>query len=360
MNKLVYLFVFLFSANLMLSETIEQEIEFYNDSIKLSGTLSLPDTLNAHPAILLISGSGQQNRDEEIFGFKPFKIISEYLVKEGFAVLRYDDRGVGKSKNKRKDLESATTADFALDALAGIDALYSNKNIDNKRIGILGHSEGAIISAMLASKYPDKIAFIIMMGGPSISGAEIVNFQVANSNRQAGMSEDAIAIALKYQNELYAAFAANKSPDEIQNILYRSNYELIDYFPEAQKSSITNKEEYAKSMAYLSLKQANSAWFRFFTTYNPANALKSVICPTLAIYGAKDTQVPPSLNIAPLQSYYQGKDSILTIVNIESANHLFQKANTGSVAEYQTLDKSFTPEFLESISKWLNNNNFRK
>lgn len=332
---------------------VEREVTFFNGDIKLGGTLTLPDSVGTYPALLLVSGSGQQNRDEEMFGFKPFKVIAEFLCDCGYAVLRYDDRGVGKSKNKKSKLDSATTEDFAQDAYAGIKFLKTEPNIAPTKIGILGHSEGGIIAAMLAAKHPQDIAFIITMGGPAIPGSKIVNYQVATSSKEVGFSQQGIDIAISYQNKLYQAFADKKSAEDIQEILYQSNLELIEYMPNEKKSSITNKEEYAKSMAFFGVKQANTPWFKFFALFDPATALANVQCPTLAIFGEKDTQVPPTLNLEPYKQAFATKPQLLEIRIINSANHLFQKANTGSISEYATLEKAFTPDFLPTIQDWL-------
>ncbi len=332
---------------------IEREVTFFNGDIKLGGTLTIPDSVGTYPALLLISGSGQQNRDEEMFGFKPFKVIAEFLCDCGYAVLRYDDRGVGKSKNKKSKLDSATTADFAQDAYSGIKFLRTEPHIVPNKIGILGHSEGGIIAAMLAAKYPQDLAFIITMGGPAIPGSKIVNYQVATSSKEAGFSQQGIDLAISYQNKLYQAFAENKSAEDIQAILYQSNFELIEYMPIEKKSSITNKEEYAKSMAFFGVKQANTPWFKFFALFDPAAALKNVQCPTLAIFGEKDNQVPPALNLEPFKQAFATKQQLLEIKIINSANHLFQKANTGLMSEYASLDKAFAPDFLPTIQNWL-------
>lgn len=342
---------------------IEREVTFFNGDIKLGGTLTLPDSVGTYPALLLISGSGQQNRDEEMFGFKPFKVIAEFLCDCGYAVLRYDDRGIGKSKNKKSKLDSATTEDFAQDAYAGIKFLKADSNIAHDKIGILGHSEGGIIAAMLAATHPQDLAFIITMGGPAIPGSKIVNYQVATSSKEAGFSQQGIDIAISYQNKLYQAFADKKSAVDIQTILYQSNLELIDYMPKEKKSAITNKEEYAKSMAYFGVKQANTPWFKFFALFDPATALKNVQCPTLAIFGEKDNQVPPALNLEPYKQAFATKPQLVEIKIINSANHLFQKANTGLMSEYATLDKAFAPDFLPTIQNWLNKTldyNFKK
>ena len=360
MKKVYLLILFLIIVSNAKAAIIEQEVEFYNGSIKLGGTLTLPDTIGKYPALVMVTGSGQQNRDEEIFGFKIFKIIAEYLTNNGLAVLRFDDRGVGKSKNKRKTVDTATTYDFAQDAYAGVKLLKSHKNINVKQIGVFGHSEGGIIAAMLAADYPKDIAFIISMAGPSIPGSKIINYQIASANKESGISDSGIQVALKYQNLIYQALEANKSVEELTDILYKSNYAMIEFMPKEQTASITNKEEYAKAMATISVKQVVSPWFKYFVLFDPAPKICKIECPTLALFGEKDTQVPPELNVEPYRSEFKGREQLLTLKIIPSANHLFQKANTGLGSEYSNLNKEFAPEFLETILKWLKDNNYTK
>lgn len=346
----LFIFVCIFSAK---ANIIEQEVEYLNGDIKLGGTLTLPDSVGNFPALLLITGSGQQNRDEEIYGFKIFKVIAEYLTANGYAVLRYDDRGVGKSKNKKKNLDTATTFTFAQDALAGVKYLQNHKNINKNKIGLFGHSEGGIIATMLAADNPKDIAFVVSMAGSSIPGSKIINYQISSSNTEAGISDNGIQLALKFQNEIYAALAENKSEDELVDILYKSIIGMIEYLPKEQTASITNKEEYSKGMARMQVKQVISPWFKYFVSYNPANAIKKINCPTLALFGEKDTQVPPEQNVEPFKNAFVGREKLLELIVIPSANHLFQKAGTGSASEYGQLEKAFVPEFLPTILKWL-------
>ncbi len=344
--------------------TIEKNIEFNNGKLKFGGTLALPDTINHHPTIILVTGSGQQNRDEEIFGFKPFKQISDYLVERGYAVFRYDDRGVGESKNTKSDLDSATVFNFADDAYSALKALKNdsqiNKNIDKNKIGILGHSEGGFIAQYLAAKYPEDINFIVLMAAPIVGGRAISNYQVEIANREAGLSEAGIDTIMKYQNLLVDAVQRGDSQESLKELLIATTLAAYHVMPEDKKKFITNPELYAQSAANMQIKQLTSPYIRAWFASDAQQYLPKIKCPVLAIFGEKDQQVPVSLNLAPLQKAFVGRENQIEIKIIKDANHLFQAAKTGSFSEYSKLEKKFADDFLASIQKFLDNKIMKK
>lgn len=356
-NKSVILFTiaFLISSCAMFASKIEEEeITFFNGNLKFGGTLTIPSGKGKFPLVILISGSGQQNRDEEIMGFKPFAEIAMYLSSAGYAVFRYDDRGVGASKNSPADLENATMNDFAKDAFAAFRTLQSHSKIYSNKIGLLGHSEGGLIAQKLAAEYPSEIKFIILMAAPTISGAQISRLQVEQMNKEAGLSNAAIDTVLKYQDMIAEAIISDKSEKELKEILYQTNLKITNYLPEEKKKFITDAEKYAKAQAEQMFKMLNTPYIKEHFRYDPVNALKNIQCPTLAIFGERDMQVPMRLNISPLEYAFFGREKLIEIVTIPSANHLFQKANTGFVTEYNKLEKEFEESFLPTIEKWLN------
>lgn len=350
---LVLLMSFMLGSPMTQAEIVERNVQFFNGELKFGGTLTLPDTTKNYPVILLVSGSGQQNRDEEIYGFKIFKQIADYLAGEGIATLRYDDREVGESKNGKNTLDTATTYTFATDAMAAVKYLKTAENVDKSRIAVLGHSEGGLIAAMVAAENPKDIKCIAMMSGMCIAGKDINNFQIRAINKEAGISDAQIAKALQLQNMIYEAIEQGKSGKDMEDVIYDVTLKSIDLMPEEAKKDIVNGEEYARFVAKNQTKQIASAWYRYYVTHYPKQDFEKVQCPTLAMFGLKDTQVPAQLCKRPMQSYFSNRGKLLTIIEFPTANHLFQDAETGSVSEYPKLKKEFTSSFFKHLGEWL-------
>ncbi len=335
----------------------DQEVVFTNGANELHGTLTIPAGDGPFPAVLLITGSGLQNRDEEITGFKPFKVIAEKLAQNGIAVLRYDDRGFGKSKGEAK---TATTRDFADDAAAGIKFLKSRPEIDKNKVGAFGHSEGGAIVAMLGADPVVAPAFCIMMAGPAVRGDTIINSQLISINRAQGVKEADLATIIDFQNKVYN-YVRNYDLEKDSLKLNELHKELIDfqtkaveYLPESMKKSVKNPAVYGRFLADNALKQLLSPWFKYFISCNPSDWLVKVKVPVLALFGGKDIQVPAALNIPALkESMAKAGNNDCTIELLPDANHLFQKANTGQVEEYSTLKKEFCDKFLDIIADWV-------
>lgn len=353
---ILFALAFFISSCAIFAELAEEEISFSNGKLKLGGTLTVPKGNGKFPLVILVTGSGQQNRDEEILGLKPFKVIADTLSAAGYAVFRYDDRGVGASKNNQGDLDGVTLRDFAQDAYSAVQTLKGHSKVNPAKIGILGHSEGGIIAQILAADHPDEINFIIMMAAPTITGAQISRYQVEQTNLDAGLSEAAIDTVLKYQDKITEAIISNQSAIKLKDLLYETNLITAKYLPEEKRKFITNEKEYAESMAKQMYEMLNTPYIREYFTYNPADALKRIQCPTLAIFGEKDRQVPVRLNVSPLEYTFYDKQHLIEIVTIPNANHLFQEAYSGSVTEYATLEKKFEKSFLPTIIAWLNKN----
>lgn len=330
---------------------VAEEVTFQNDEITLAGTLTLPDTVGPHPALMLISGSGQQDRDETIPivpGYKPFRLIAEYLTQQGIAVLRYDDRGMGGSTG---DPSSATTADFAQDAEAGLTYLLSRPEINHKQIGLLGHSEGAIIAAMIAARNPD-VAFVITMAGPAVSGYDLLLVQTERILRAADLSEEAVTTTMAQQRQLMDLTVAEKW-DELKALLLDVGRQQIDALPAAQKEALGDVDAYLNRQIELSMRSMQG-WMRYFLMHNPADDWAQIKAPVLALFGGLDTQVDQAQNRPALEAALQKADNAnVTIKVFKEANHLFQQAKTGSPDEYATLSAEFVPGFLETIGVWL-------
>jgi hypothetical protein len=327
-----------------------EEVTFHNADITLAGTLTLPRTGAPHPAVVMITGSGPQNRDEELFGFKLFQIIADHLTRNGVAVLRYDDRGVGGSTGS---VSQATSEDFAADVIAAVDLLKNRNDIHPARIGLMGHSEGGIVAPIAASQ-SDDIAFMVLMAGTSVTGAEIIFEQSALIARTAGASETDIERQSALQRRVFAVVRAGEGWDELSAAL-RSEIEAgLAAMPDSQRSAISDVDAYVEAQVQGQITASRTPWFQFFIDYDPAATLRAVDTPVLALFGELDLQVTPGQNRGPMEEALRaGNHPDYTIRVLPNANHLFITANTGSPAEYGSLPKEFVPEFLPMVTDWI-------
>ena len=325
-----------------------EDVTFENNKagIILAGTLTLPKKDGVFPAVILISGSGPQNRDEELLGHKPFLVLSDYLTKNGIAVLRYDDRGTALSKG---DFKTATSADFATDVESAITYLKTRKEINKKKIGLIGHSEGGLIAPMVASKSKD-VAFIVLMAGTGIQGDQLLLLQQKLIEKASGVSDENLQ-----KNEL-----TNKKEFDIvnkSNSIEQLNIDLTNFIkqslvenPNAEKPQGMSDEDFVK----LQVEQIANPWMQYFIKYNPALALEKVKCPVLAINGEKDLQVPPKENLeAVKKALTKGGNKKVTTKELPNLNHLFQECKTGSPDEYATIEQTLSPTALTEILNWI-------
>jgi pimeloyl-ACP methyl ester carboxylesterase len=325
-----------------------EEITFENKQagIKLAGTLSMPSQKGTYPAVVLISGSGPQDRDETILGHKPFLVLADFLTRNGFAVLRYDDRGTAASGG---DFKAATSRDFADDALAAVQYLSKRKEINKKQIGLIGHSEGGAIAPMLAAQSAN-IGFIVMLAGPAMPGSELLLQQQKAIAAAEGMPEAQAEEANRINSALYDIVVRSKSEEE-------ADKELSAYLKVALKLQPTNDSaqrisQDATVRNYVS--ELNNPWIRFFLKYNPAKDIAKVQCPVLALYGEKDVQVPAKANAEALkEAMQQSKNEKVSILELPGLNHLFQEASTGAPSEYATIEQTFSPKAMNEILNWL-------
>jgi pimeloyl-ACP methyl ester carboxylesterase len=329
----------------------EEEVSFTHDDVTLSGTLSFPQkSLKKYSAIILVSGSGPQNRDSEIIGFKPFKLLADFFNQQGYAVLRYDDRGVGKSTGK--SVNESTTADLAEDARQAFLFLASRKDIG--RVGLLGHSEGGVVVPIVASKEP-SVAFTILMAGFGVRGVELSNVQQAAILRSNGMNEDFILASTTMNKEVMRMMSDSTTTEQqLSDFVKAETLKLLVLLPETIQTQIPDKEAYAGMAAYQAVAQSKIPWIRYYMNYDPLPSLSKVKCPTLILFGELDTQVLASQNLEVMKNAMitSGNQQVTAVV-IKKANHLFQEAHTGSPSEYATLKKEFVPEFLDTIQHWM-------
>ena len=328
-----------------------EEVTFSNGDIKFGGTLTIPETKGKHPAVVMITGSGPQNRDEELFGFKSFKVIADYLTRNGIAVLRYDDRGVGESTGK--SVMQYTTEDFAGDVLEAVKFLKSREDINSEQIGLIGHSEGGIVAPIAASKSKD-IAFIVLMAGTGVKGIDVIKEQSKLIMEAEKTPEEDIKANDELMDMGYKIIESNGNLENLRPELEKEELRSYNDLSDETKNSIKDKDEYIKTMVDAQIKQFSSPWIKFFLTYDPAPALEKVKCPVLMLFGELDLQVPPAQNKAPMEKALQegGNKDYMSVV-FPKANHLFLSANTGSPNEYAKLPKEFIPDFLETIKDWI-------
>lgn len=327
---------------------IAEQVTFKNPTaknIQLAGTLTLPRGIKNPPVAILISGSGPQNRNEEIFNHRPFLILADHLTRQGIAVLRYDDRGVGKSEGTQKD---ATSADFATDVVAAVNYLKTRTDVNPNKIGLIGHSEGGFIAPMVAAK-DRNINFIVLLAGTGEDGKEVLISQTTKAGELAGTPKDAIAFNEMLGRKIMNIVKNNTTTEtlevDITNMLQDFKKENLDN---------SNTEALTDSMIKEQAKSLSSPWIVYFIKTNPEQFLSKVTCPVLAINGEKDFQVLAKLNLTGIeQSLTKGSNKDITIKELPNLNHLFQTCNTGALEEYATIEETFAPVALELVSDWI-------
>ncbi|MCH7771379.1 MAG: alpha/beta fold hydrolase [Bacteroidetes bacterium] len=330
----------------------EVKFENKNANITLAGTLTLPEHRVSFPAVVLITGSGAQNRDEELLGHKPFLVLADYLTRNGIAVLRFDDRGVGESNG---DFSSANSEDFAGDVLSAVEYLKSRSGINPKQIGLAGHSEGGIIASMVAVESED-VAFIVLMAGPGLPGDEILMLQTELINKANEMDEEELKENLKLSREIYDVILIEKDSIIADSTLRKLFEEHYNKMSDKEKEGIKDKETFLENK----IKTLLSPWFTFFIRYDPYPMLTKVKCPVLAIIGEKDLQVPPKENLSAIEkALKEGGNQNFKTVELQGLNHLFQTAETGLPLEYGKIEETFSPDAMKIILDWIKGLNNR-
>ncbi|MFM1877438.1 MAG: hypothetical protein RLZZ241_304 [Bacteroidota bacterium] len=325
---------------------VVEDIFFDNpkDQIKLAGTLTLPESQDEFPMVILISGSGPQNRNEELMGHKPFLVLADYLTRNGIGVLRFDDRGVGQSEG---DFGQATSADFAQDVSSAVSYIRSRTDIKTTKIGLIGHSEGGLIAPMVAAE-DSTLDFIVLMAGPGVSGGEILRLQTEDIAKANGMNEAQIAKELKLLNIFLEELSQEQDLEAIK----------LDLASELEKaftadSNLLSEGVTLQSYTESALKQV-TPWMHYFLMHNPKPYLEAVTCTVLAINGSKDLQVAPGINLKAIkEALDSGGNKAVTLSELPGLNHLFQESTTGSPSEYAQIEQTFSPVALKVISDWI-------
>ena len=329
------------------------------DTMHLAGTLTPPaGTEGKVPAVILITGSGAQNRDEELMGHRPFKVIAEYLSSRGYAVLRCDDRGVGGSTG---DIVHATTLDFASDVehqLKYLQSPQSNLDIDPQRIFLFGHSEGATVAAIVAARNvggPNPLAGVAMLGGAAVDGRTLLLQQNEALFRLQVVADSLVGRRLACMRELFnvcdtLTLAQGTDTVKTLNLAFRPLFKKHSVGltrEQKQQIGLTNTECYGWALTVA------TAWMRTFLTLNPAEYIAQMRCPLLALGGEKDCQVPAEANLSAIKRVCEKNRVKCSIVQLKDINHLGQVCQTGAVDEYATLDQAPDHIVLESLVSWL-------
>jgi uncharacterized protein len=311
-------------------QTIEVTFPSKAPGVTLAGTLTMPQGKGPFPAVVLITGSGPQDRDEAIFEHRPFLVLADFLTRNEIAVLRYDDRGVGKSNG---NFATSTTTDFSRDAEGAFDYLKGRGDIVSNSIGLLGHSEGGSIAPMVAARRPDA-AFVVMLAGTGVPGKDLLLMQAAKINAAAGAPPAMIKKNTEIQEGIFAVLAEDKDNESAQAKI------------KALLAGVPSAEAQAKSVT--------GPWMREFVFYDPAPTLAKLKCPVLALNGTLDLQVDADQNLPPIEAALKkGGNTNYRIVRLPRLNHLFQPAETGRVSEYGQIPVTMSPLALETIGKWV-------
>jgi uncharacterized protein len=326
---------------------ISEDIAFKNDkaNISLAGTLTIPEGNGPFPAVVLITGSGSQNRNEELFGHEPFLVIADYLSRNGIAVLRCDDRGVGQSQGSPLD---ATSADFATDVEAAFNYLRSRKEINPKRVGLAGHSEGGLIAPVVASNNPD-VAFVISLAGTGVPGDMVLHRQNKDISLASGIEAKDVKEAISVNKKLFTVL--KKEPDNT-----KAEARIEQVYKKALARDKKSPEEIDQALKQLnaSLSPVSYNWFRYFISTDPAVYWKKVKCPVLALNGEKDMQVAADANLPAIEKAVKsGGNNAVKTIKLPELNHLFQHCKTGLPSEYGEIEETISPEVLKLMSDWI-------
>jgi hypothetical protein len=322
-----------------------EEVSFESvPGVRLAGTLTIPPGAGPFPAVALVTGSGPQDRNEELVGHKPFLVIADYLARHGIATLRYDDRGVAKSTGK---FATATSVDFANDAEAAVRFLRTKPRIAHDHVGVMGHSEGGLIAPMVAARSSD-VAFIVMLAGPGIAGDSILLLQQALIAQATGVPTAAIEQAAEANRRLYAVLKSTPDSTAAAAQIAALSTRMVATLPVAQQAQATEQLKMAQA-------QLISPWMRYFISYDPGPTLRKVRVPVLAMNGTLDLQVPYKANLPAISAALtEAGNQDFRVAAMPGLNHLFQHATTGSPTEYPNIPETFSPDALDMIATWIN------
>lgn len=323
---------------------VEEEVTFENrrDSLTLAGTLTMPEASGSFPAVVLISGSGPQYRNEEVFGHKPFLVLADYLTRKGIAVLRFDDRGTAESTGT---FGTATSEDFANDVLSAIEFLKSRDEIDQDQIGLIGHSEGGLIAPIVVNR-SDDVAFMVLLAGTGVPGKEISLMQARTLTN---LEPDDMEAYNRFVEKAVDIASSELQPQQKREKLtahYTNAKDVIDsLLPDG-----ADVEKFIEQQVEISMRP----WSQFFYNHDPATELSKITIPVLSLIGKQDVQVPADMNHPPIRkALEEAGNKDFTIKELPGLNHMFQESETGSMMEYAGIEQTFSPDALREISEWI-------
>ena len=312
------------------------DVSFFNeyDRVKLAGTITTPREGDKLPAVVLVTGSGPQDRDETIMGHKPFKVIADYLTKHGVIVLRYDERGVGASTG---NYPQSTIGDFSRDVIAAVGFLQKQERVDPKRVGIIGHSEGALIAELIAGESSADVGFIGLLGAPAIAIDSLMVLQAYEIGKVMGMSAVELRQAKEVNRRNFAVLKSDLGDEHAYRQILENMSSALPNLSESQKNEI-------KMMVLPS--------YRYFMRIDPVPFIKRIDIPVFAAFGTKDVQVPFAPNLESLTDHLP-KNAKHFLKAYDGLNHLFQKAETGAVSEYIDIEETFNEQVLSDLAAWI-------
>ncbi|MCD4701469.1 MAG: alpha/beta fold hydrolase [Candidatus Aegiribacteria sp.] len=325
------------------------EVTITGEDVSLAGTLTIPEGAGPFPAVILLTGSGIQDRDESVMGFRVFGELADHLTRSDIAVLRCDDRGFGGSIG---EIDHLTDSVFACDASLMLDYMLGQPDIDPDRIGILGHSEGSTVAFITADWKPEDVAFIVSMAGPSISGYDVLLGQIEMLCRQAGLTEAEIARNVEAQKTIMDIILAGDDHSGLDEMFRTETVASLEDLSEEELAALGDIDVYVDYVVAQSISQVESDWFLNFLQHDPAVEISVVSCPVLALYGSLDIQVPPERNLESMQMALSENPLALVMV-IDGANHLFQASVDGMIEEYAALEPELTDGFESTVSDWI-------
>jgi fermentation-respiration switch protein FrsA (DUF1100 family) len=329
-----------------------EEVRFSSaeEGVELAGTLTVPEGAGPFPAVVLVSGSGPQDRDETLLGHKPFAVLADYLTRRGIAVLRYDDRGVAESGG---DFASATTVDLSRDAEGAVRFLAADGRVGGGAVGIVGHSEGGLIAPMVAARAGTP-GFLVLLAGPGTTGEEILLDQARLIGTADGAPAELVESGLAVNRRLFAVLRETPDVEEARSRMLAILRERIQSLTEAERAMSGLPEGQEEGYIQAQVAQLATPWFRFFLSYDPAEALEATRVPVLALNGELDLQVPAGPNLEAIAAALdRGGNPDATTRVLPGLNHLFQAAATGSPAEYAEIDETMNEAAMSAVAEWI-------
>ena len=326
-----------------------EDVSFENKTagIHLAGTFTWPKGKGLFPAVVLISGSGPQDRNEEIFGHKPFLVLADDLTRQGIAVLRFDDRGTGQSEGT---FATATTLDFAADVKAAVRYLKERPEIDTSKIGLIGHSEGGLIAPLVATEV-NEISYLVLLAAPGLRSDTLLLLQQQAIGKASGLDSAKMNSANRINKGAYKLIRESAGDPD------RLNARLTAYFDEISRTNpaqLYPPGSDGKKITATLVNQLTTPWMITFLKFDPRVILTKVKCPVLAINGEKDLQVLPGANLEAIQqSLEEGKNKDVTCRELSGLNHLFQECTSGLPSEYGQITQTFSPRALQIIGDWV-------